>query len=53
MIAEHDVVVASYCLGDDSVRIIDAVLEHQVLVWDAYVPIHIEVCARRSANRGW
>ena len=51
MIAKHDVVVASYCLGDDSIRIIDAVLEHQVLVWDAYVPIHIEVCARRSANR--
>ncbi|GDX10015.1 hypothetical protein LBMAG57_17870 [Verrucomicrobiota bacterium] len=51
LIAEHDMIVASYCLGDDSVRIADAVLEHQVLVWDAYVPIHIEVCARRSANR--
>jgi glycosyltransferase involved in cell wall biosynthesis len=51
MIAEYDVIVASYCLGDDSVRITEAVLEHQVLVWDAYVPIHVEVCARRSANR--
>lgn len=51
IIAEHDVIVASYCLGDDSVRIADAVLEHQVLVWDAYVPIHVEVCARRSTNR--
>jgi len=51
MIAEHDVVVASYCLGDYSVLISDALLEHQVLVWDAYVPIHIEVCARRSVNR--
>lgn len=50
-IADHDVIVASYCLGDDSIRIADAVLEHQVLVWDAYVPIHVEVCARRSANR--
>jgi glycosyltransferase involved in cell wall biosynthesis len=51
MIAEHDVVVASYCLGDHSALICNALLEHQVLVWDAYVPIHIEVCARRSANR--
>jgi len=51
MIAEHDVVVASYCLGDHSTLICNALLEHQVLVWDAYVPIHIEICARRSANR--
>jgi glycosyltransferase involved in cell wall biosynthesis len=51
MIAEHDVVVASYCLGDHSTLICNALLEHHVLVWDAYVPIHIEVCARRSANR--
>jgi glycosyltransferase involved in cell wall biosynthesis len=51
LIAEHDMIVASYCLGDDSVRIADAVLEHQVMDWDAYDPIHIEVCARRSANR--
>lgn len=51
IIAEHDVVVASYCLGDHSTLICNALLEHHVLVWDAYVPIHIEVCARRSANR--
>jgi len=51
MIAEHDVVVASYCLGDHSTLICNALLEHQVLVWDAYVPIHVEVCARRSVDR--
>ena len=51
IISEHDVIVASYCLGDDSIRIVDAVFEHQLLVWDAYVPIHVEVCARRSIDR--
>ena len=25
--------------------------EHQLLVWDSYVPIHVEVCARRSMDR--
>lgn len=50
-VAEYDVIIASYCLGDDSLRIADAVLEHQTMVWDAYVPIHVEVCARRSTNR--
>ena len=50
-IEEHDVIVASYCLGDDSGRIANAVSEHQILVWDAYVPIHVEVCARRSTSR--
>jgi glycosyltransferase involved in cell wall biosynthesis len=51
LVADYDVVIASYCLGDDSVRIADAVRPPQMLVLDAYVPIHVEMCARRSANR--
>lgn len=51
IVADYDVVVASYCLGDDSLRIAEAVRPHQMLVLDAYVPIHVEMCARRSANR--
>ena len=51
LVADYDVVVASYCLGDDSLRIADAVRPHQMLILDAYVPIHVEMCARRSVNR--
>ena len=51
LVADYDIVIASYCLGDDSVRIADAVRPPQMLVLDAYVPIHVEMCARRSANR--
>ena len=52
LVADYDVVVVSYCLGDDSVQIAEAVRPHQLLVLDAYVPIHVEMCARRSADRG-
>lgn len=51
LVADYDTVIVSYCLGDDSVRIAAAVRPHQMLVLDAYVPIHVEMCARRSANR--
>ncbi len=51
LVGAHDVVIASYCLGDDSVRIADAIQPSQRLVLDSYVPIHVEVCARRSADR--
>lgn len=51
LVADYDVVIASYCLGDDSLRIAEAVRPHQMLVLDAYVPIHVEMCARRSANK--
>lgn len=51
MVAGRDAVIASYCLGDDSVRIADAIQPGQMLVLDSYVPIHIEVCARRSSDR--
>ena len=50
LVADYEVVVASYCLGDDSARIADAMRPHQKLVLDAYVPIHVEMCARRSAH---
>lgn len=50
LVADYEVVVASYCLGDDSARIADAMRPHQTLVLDAYVPIHVEMCARRSAH---
>ena len=51
LVADYDMVIVSYCLGDDSVRIAEAVRPHQMLVLDAYVPIHVEMCARRSANK--
>jgi len=51
LVADYDVVVVSYCLGEDSVRIAEAVQPHQMLVLDAYVPIHVEMCARRSATK--
>ena len=35
---DYDVVIVSYCFGDDSVRIAEAIRPHQMLVLDAYVP---------------
>lgn len=51
LVADYDVVIVSYCLGDDSRRIAEAIRPHQMLVLDAYVPIHVEMCARRSSDR--
>lgn len=45
------VIVVSYCYGSDSMAIADYLRSDQKLIFDCYVPIHVEVCARRSTDR--
>lgn len=47
----HEVIVVSYCYGDYSLDIANSIGPSQVLVLDCYVPIHVEMCARRSPER--
>lgn len=47
----HEVIVVSYCYGDYSLDIANSMGPNQVLVLDCYVPIHVEMCARRSPER--
>ena len=48
---DYEVIVVSYCYGDYSLDIANSMGPTQVLVLDCYVPIHVEVCARRSPER--
>jgi len=47
----HEVIVVSYCYGDYSLDIANSMGPTQILVLDCYVPIHVEMCARRSPER--
>lgn len=47
----HDVIIISFCYGDYSSRVVNALRNDQRLILDCYVPIHVEMCARRSPNR--
>ena len=46
----YDVLVISYCAGPYTSIICDAKTNDQTLILDCYVPIHVEVSARRSKN---
>ena len=48
---DYEVIVVSYCYGDYSLDIANCMGPTQVLVLDCYVPIHVEMCARRSPER--
>lgn len=48
LIQEYDTVLVSYCMGELSVRVADAIRSDQQLVLDCYVPIYVEVSARNS-----
>jgi glycosyltransferase involved in cell wall biosynthesis len=49
--SHHEVIVVSFCYGDYSLDIANSLSPSQVLVLDCYVPIHVEMCARRSPDR--
>lgn len=51
MLPDYEVIVVSYCYGDYSLDIANSMGPTQVLVLDCYVPIHVEMCARRSPER--
>lgn len=48
LVRQYDSVLVSYCMGELSVRVADAVRPDQQLILDCYVPIYIEVSARQS-----
>lgn len=48
---DYEVIVVSYCYGDYSLDIANSMGPTQILVLDCYVPIHVEMCARRSPER--
>jgi glycosyltransferase involved in cell wall biosynthesis len=50
LIGGHDSVVVSYCMGQLSVNVVDAIRPDQQLVLDCNVPIYVEVSARDSSN---
>jgi glycosyltransferase involved in cell wall biosynthesis len=49
--SHHEVIVISFCYGDYSLDIANSLSPSQILVLDCYVPIHVEMCARRSPDR--
>lgn len=49
--SHHEVIVVSFCYGDYSLDIANSLSPSQILVLDCYVPIHVEMCARRSPDR--
>ena len=46
-----DVVIMSYCMGDESVFIADNISHHTSLILDCYVPIYTEISARDSEDK--
>ena len=44
----YDSVIVSYCMGDLSVGVAEAISPQQQLILDCYVPIYIEMSARKS-----
>ncbi len=52
LVASAKTVIASYCMGEISVGISKAMEDDQILVLDCYVPIYVEVSARKSGDLG-
>lgn len=50
LVSQYDTVIVSYCMGNLSLAVANAVSPQQQLVLDCYVPIYIEMSARKSAN---
>jgi len=48
LIQAYDSIVVSYCMGDLSTAVADAIRPDQQLVLDCYVPIYVEVSARNT-----
>ncbi len=50
LLKEFDTIIVSYCMGNLSVSVAEAVSPDQQLVLDCYVPIYVEMSARKSVN---
>jgi glycosyltransferase involved in cell wall biosynthesis len=50
LVKEYDSVIVSYCMGNLSIAVAEAVNPEQQLVLDCYVPIYVEMSARKSSD---
>ncbi len=50
LIDDADSVIVSYNAGDMTIKVLENIRDDQQLILDGYVPIHIEMSARNSAN---
>lgn len=50
LVRGYDSVIVSYCMGNLSVSVAESVTPEQQLILDCYVPIYVEMSARRSNN---
>ncbi len=50
LINDADSVIVSFFAGEMTIRVLDNIRDDQQLILDGYVPIHIEMSARNSAN---
>jgi len=48
LMSDKDSIVVSYCMGDLSIGVVEAVRSDQQLILDCYVPIYVEISARAS-----
>ena len=48
LVGKFSTVIMSYCMGDYSKTVTEWLDHHQQLVLDCYVPIYVEICARKS-----
>ncbi len=48
IVRNFSTVLMSYCMGGHSKEILAALASDQQLILDCYVPIYVEICARRS-----
>jgi len=50
-VSEYNIVIISFCYGSYSEAVCNAITPDQMLILDCYVPIYVEVSARRSLDR--
>lgn len=50
LVEQYDTIIVSYCMGNLSVSVVDAISKDKQLILDCYVPIYIEMSARKSDN---
>ncbi|TAL15314.1 glycosyltransferase family 1 protein [Patescibacteria group bacterium] len=50
LVKDYDSIIVSYCMGDLSMIVVEALVPDQQLILDCYVPIYIEMSARKSSD---
>lgn len=50
LVEQYDTIIVSYCMGNLSVSVVDVIGKDKQLILDCYVPIYVEMSARKSEN---